>query len=134
MNQEEIRLFEFDWKKWLKIGFGVMAGIFIVRFIIFTLFFNEAFKFVHDFNREFTKGQAAIQNKIEAEDRDFEQRASSFDKTHDRIGRDIDAMSELIAKKHGKQLARQVIDAKNDYESRLIECKADVECQKYLPN
>ena len=137
MDYEGIKLNEFNWKKWLKIGVGILIGLFIVRTIIFTLFFGEALKFVNDFNREFVSGQQAIHNKIESSQVDFDRRAADFDRVHNKIGKDFQELHESFQnnwKKHGSQLAEQVVEAKKEYEVKLIECRADTECQKYLGN
>lgn len=136
MDYEGIKLNEFNWKKWLKIGVSVLVGIFILRALIFTIFMGEAISFVKDFNREFVTGQQAIHNKIEADQRDFDRRAADFDQVHDRIGKDFQELHNEFQKQsvHGSQLAQQVLEAKKEYEVKLIECKADSECQKYLSN
>lgn len=137
MNYEGSKLNDFNWKKWLKIGIGILVGLFILRAVIFTLFIGEAFKFVKDFNQEFVSGQNAIHNKIEADQVDFNRRSADFDRVHDRIGNDFKELHEDFQKdwkKHGSQLAEQVVEAKKAYEVKLIECKADTECQKYLSN
>ena len=137
MNYEGLKVNGFNWKKWLKIGIGILIGLFILRAVIFTLFFGEALKFVKDFNHEFVSGQNAIHNKIETEQVDFNRRSADFDRVHEQIGNDYQELHESFQngwKKHGSQLAEQVVEAKKAYEIKLIECKADTECQKYLNN
>ena len=135
MNIEGLNRTEFDWKKWLKVVVGILISLFIVRALVFTLFFGQAMKFVGDFNREFVSGQQAIHNKIEADQDDFDKRTAEFDRTHDQIGKDFQELSKSFEegwKKHGSELAQEVTDLKKNYVTKLNECRRDAECRKYL--
>lgn len=67
MNLEEKNVVTINWKKIFKIGITFMASVIVIRLVVFTLFFNEARKFVSDFNTGFNRGQRTISNKIDAD-------------------------------------------------------------------
>ena len=134
MELEEINVTKINWKKWLKIGVGLLVSVVVIRTVIFTLFFGAAWRFVSDFNREFFAQQSDVHSKIDEAFRQRDIEVARMNKQTDEFDRNFQEQMERGKIRSGQELAEYVIRTKQDYETRLMECQQEDECAKYLNN
>lgn len=135
MNEQGMKIVNFNATKWLKICVGVLLGILVVRLIAFGLFLGTLGNFFTSFNQYFVAEKGAIHNKIDDSDRDFQRRVAEFDRGWEPVMFDFE--KERLKKDNkwglqGKEFANNIIAEKRVNDAKIAACEKDSQCKYYL--
>lgn len=135
MNYDGTKYSNFDVKKWLKVLIVTLAGISVIRLIVFSLFLGTLGSFFNNFNQYFVAEQNAIHSKIVNSDTEFKQEVAQFDRGWIPIMFEFEKQKLKKENKwglQGEEFANNILAEKQEYEAKIAACNKDEQCKYFL--